>query len=117
MAVSSSPISIGIPEKQGAFHLPTLLPVFPEYNFAPILGVKGVLLPSCNFVHFNLTTSLQFDGNANQVVYIIPSQNLVVLRTGLSPPRTMETEWDNSALPNTIMCGIKKDKQISVPQR
>lgn len=58
-----------------------------------------------------------FDGNANQVVYIIPSQNLVVLRTGLSPPRTEKTEWDNSILPNIILGGIRKDKQISVPQQ
>ncbi|MCY3988525.1 MAG: serine hydrolase [Gammaproteobacteria bacterium] len=58
-----------------------------------------------------------FDGNANQVVYTVPSQNLVILRTGLPPPRNENTEWDNSVLPNTIMRGIIKDQRSSVPQR
>lgn len=57
-----------------------------------------------------------FDGNANQVVYIIPSQNLVVLRTGLPPARGEGVEWDNAYLPNTIMRGIVKDKRVSTPQ-
>lgn len=42
-----------------------------------------------------------FDGNSNQVVYIVPSKNLIVLRTGGRPPR--EPEWDNSFLANTIL--------------
>lgn len=57
-----------------------------------------------------------FDGNANQVVYLVPSQGLVVLRTGLSPARGENVEWDNAYLPNTIMRGIVKDKRVSVPQ-
>ncbi|MEQ8735113.1 MAG: serine hydrolase [Rhodospirillaceae bacterium] len=57
-----------------------------------------------------------FDGNANQVVYIVPSQNLVVLRTGLPPARGEGIEWDNSYLPNAIMRGIYKDQRVSVPQ-
>ncbi len=57
-----------------------------------------------------------FDGNANQVVYIVPSQNLIVLRTGLPPVRNEDTEWDNAYLPNTVMRGIVKDKGVSVPQ-
>jgi CubicO group peptidase (beta-lactamase class C family) len=46
-----------------------------------------------------------FDGNGNQVVYIVPSADLVVLRTGPRPPA--EPEWDNSFLPNTIISGIQ----------
>lgn len=42
-----------------------------------------------------------FDGNGNQVTYIVPSQKLVILRMGNSPPK--ELEWDNSFLPNTIL--------------
>ena len=57
-----------------------------------------------------------FDGNANQVVYVVPSQNLVILRTGRAPPLTEHTEWDNSFLPNTIIRGIVKDRRVSQPQ-
>jgi hypothetical protein len=45
-----------------------------------------------------------FDGNANQVVYIVPSLDLIILRVGDPPPR--EPEWDNAILPNLIMSGI-----------
>lgn len=57
-----------------------------------------------------------FDGNANQVVYAVPSQNLVILRTGRPPPRDENTEWDNSVLPNTIMRGINRNRRASSPQ-
>ena len=57
-----------------------------------------------------------FDGNMNQVAYIIPSQALIILRTGSMPPRNDESEWDNSYLPNTIMRGTAKDKGHSEPQ-
>jgi CubicO group peptidase (beta-lactamase class C family) len=42
-----------------------------------------------------------FDGNSNQVVYMIPSQNMIVLRTGGDPPK--EAPWDNSVLPNLLI--------------
>ena len=58
-----------------------------------------------------------FDGNANQVVYVVPSQDLAVLRMGLPPPRDEDAEWDNSYLPNTIIRGIVKDRRASAPQR
>ncbi len=45
-----------------------------------------------------------FDGNSNQVVYIVPSAKLVVLRVGDSPSKT--PEWDNSLLPNTLLRGM-----------
>lgn len=57
-----------------------------------------------------------FDGNLNQVVYVIPSQDLVILRTGGPPPRSSEQEWDNSYLPNLVMRGIIADKRTSMPQ-
>jgi catechol 2,3-dioxygenase-like lactoylglutathione lyase family enzyme len=57
-----------------------------------------------------------FDGNMNQVVYVIPSQDLVILRTGGAPPRGDGSEWDNAYLPNTILRGIVRDKRTSVPQ-
>jgi CubicO group peptidase (beta-lactamase class C family) len=48
-----------------------------------------------------------FDGNANQVAYIVPSQELVILRVGNAPPADLG--WDNSYLPNTILRGIDRD--------
>lgn len=45
-----------------------------------------------------------FDGNANQVVYIVPSLSLVIVRTGEQPPAA--PEWDNTVLPNTIIRGL-----------
>ena len=57
-----------------------------------------------------------FDGNANQVVYVVPSQQLIVLRTGNNPPKSPGKEWDNTYLPNTIMRGIVKAKGTSTPQ-
>ena len=42
-----------------------------------------------------------FDGNSNQVVYMIPSQNMIILRTGARPPQ--DKEWDNTTLPNILI--------------
>lgn len=49
-----------------------------------------------------------FDGNSNQVVYIVPSEQLVILRVGDAPPRAAGREWDNAMLPNTILRGIRR---------
>lgn len=46
-----------------------------------------------------------FDGNSSQVVYILPTYNMVVLRLGSNPPKS--PEWDNSFLPNTLIKGLK----------
>ena len=48
-----------------------------------------------------------FDGNSNQVVYIVPSQELVILRMGERPPQS--PEWDNAFLPNTLLRAIQPD--------
>lgn len=50
-----------------------------------------------------------FDGNANQVVFIVPSAELVVLRVGGTPPRGPEGEWDNSRLPNLLLRALAAD--------
>lgn len=42
-----------------------------------------------------------FDGNSNQVVYMIPSQDMIILRTGGRPPQ--EAQWDNTVLPNLLI--------------
>ncbi len=58
-----------------------------------------------------------FDGNSNQVVYIVPSLRLIVLRTGDSAPRDLP-EWDNAFLPNTIMRGasLRPGESPPIPQ-
>lgn len=49
-----------------------------------------------------------FDGNSNQVVYIVPSRRLIVLRTGDNPPKS--PEWDNSRLPNLLLRALGPSK-------
>lgn len=56
-----------------------------------------------------------FDGNANQVVYIIPSERLVILRMGDNPPRGEGREWDNTVLPNTVLRGILRARAGPAP--
>jgi CubicO group peptidase (beta-lactamase class C family) len=41
-----------------------------------------------------------FDGNGNQVAFMVPSRDLVILRLGHFPPGDMT--WDNAYLPNLI---------------
>lgn len=55
-----------------------------------------------------------FDGNANQVVYIVPSQRLIILRTGGNPPR--DDEWDNSYLPNLLISALQGSDGDAAPQ-
>lgn len=55
-----------------------------------------------------------FDGNGHQVLYVVPSEGLAVLRTGTAPPPP--AEWDNARLPNLLLAGIVKDRGTSVPQ-
>jgi CubicO group peptidase (beta-lactamase class C family) len=47
-----------------------------------------------------------FDGNADQVLYMIPSAKLAILRMGDAPPKS--PEWDNAYLPNLILRAIGK---------
>lgn len=55
-----------------------------------------------------------YDGNANQVVYIVPSEDLVIMRVGNMPPR--DKRWDNTFVPNTIMRGIIRAPGEVAPQ-
>jgi CubicO group peptidase (beta-lactamase class C family) len=54
-----------------------------------------------------------FDGNSNQVAWIVPSEDLVILRVGDQPPRA--PEWDNTAIPNTILRGIVRKPGEAAP--
>jgi CubicO group peptidase (beta-lactamase class C family) len=55
-----------------------------------------------------------FDGNSNQIVYMIPSERLIVLRTGDTPPKS--PEWDNSKLPNIVLRGLDGRKAKPQPR-
>ncbi len=48
-----------------------------------------------------------FDGAEGRVVYIVPSEDLVIVRTGFRP-LPGQPEWDNAYLPNTIIRGINR---------
>ena len=54
-----------------------------------------------------------FDGNSNQVIYIVPSVRLVVARLGNRP--AAGSEWDNAYLINTVLRGL--DEEIRVRLR
>jgi CubicO group peptidase (beta-lactamase class C family) len=67
----------------------------------PARGIRGVL----HSEPYLSDDVVMFDGNSNQIVYIVPSQQLVVLRLGPTPPRN--AEWDNAKLVNTLLRGLK----------
>lgn len=57
-----------------------------------------------------------FDGNGHQVAYIIPSADMIILRTGSWMPK--DVTWDNSVLPNTLLAGIDfPDGSAPIPQK
>jgi len=68
----------------------------------PDIGLPGVL----HSEPYLADDLVLFDGNGNQVVYIVPSLDLVILRTGKTPPKD-GAEWDNAFLPNTIIRGLR----------
>ena len=49
-----------------------------------------------------------FDGNGNQVVYILPSRNIVIMRLGPRP--RSELKWDNSFIPNSVSRFLDKSE-------
>ena len=55
-----------------------------------------------------------FDGNGHQVVYMIPSANMVVLRMGSRPAQ--ELEWDNTVLPNLLIRDAFRNSVDQLPE-
>ena len=88
----------------------------------PYVEKRGSLHPSMPFGQtphsepYAADDLFLFDGNANQVVYIIPSTGMVILRVGNRP--TQELPWDNVYLPNTLIEGIqwKAGEARPIPQ-
>jgi CubicO group peptidase (beta-lactamase class C family) len=84
------------------------------FNPLTVRGVRGTL----HSQPYLADDMFMFDGNANQIVYIVPSQQLIIVRTGNPPPRGAGIpEWDNSFLPNTLIGGIVRNKGTSIVQR
>ena len=84
------------------------------FNPQTVRGVRGTL----HSEPYLADDVFMFDGNANQIVYIIPSQQLIIVRTGNAPPRGPNVpEWDNAFLPNTLIRGIIAAKGTSVAQK
>ncbi len=56
-----------------------------------------------------------FDGNSNQVIYIVPSARLIVARLGKRPPA--DTQWDNAYLINTVLRGLDDESKAGLRQQ
>jgi CubicO group peptidase (beta-lactamase class C family) len=68
----------------------------------PDRGTKGVLQSA----PFKAQDVMMFDGNGSQVAYLIPSRDLVIMRLGDTPPKSLE--WDNAYLPNLLTEAIDR---------
>ena len=55
-----------------------------------------------------------FDGNSNQVVTMIPSLDMIILRTGDNPPR--DREWDNAFVPNLLIADAVREGRAPLPE-
>lgn len=55
-----------------------------------------------------------FDGNSNQIVYMIPSADMVVLRMGDRP--AAQVEWDNAFLPNLLIRDAHRAPDVAMPE-
>lgn len=77
-------------------------------TYAERRGFQNPARPGPKVLHsepFLARDLVMFDGNSDQVVYIVPSAKLIVMRTGDSPPKA--PEWDNAFLPNTVLRGLR----------
>lgn len=76
-------------------YVPWRGPLNPEYELGRIFHGEPYLADDL----------FLFDGNARQVVYIIPSAGLVILRVGRWPQSGVD--WDHTVAPNTLLRGIE----------
>ncbi len=89
----------------------------PNYGFQTWLGTewqenrgygKGIPVTVSHSEPFLAGDVVYFDGSGGQRVYIMPSHELVIVRTGPggTDPATGNFDWDDAVLPNTIVRGI-----------
>ncbi|MFK7830468.1 MAG: serine hydrolase domain-containing protein [Congregibacter sp.] len=91
------------------------------YVAGPYIEMRGAANPDVSFgktkhgeVYLDKDLYL-FDGNGNQVVYIVPRHGLIALRVGSRPPK--ERPWDNSAMPNTLLRALRDNTGATlIPQ-
>ena len=50
---------------------------------------------------FTATDMIDIDGFGGQRIYIVPSQQLIIIRTGRA-----QTKWDDAVIPNAILRGL-----------
>ncbi len=94
-----------------------MMGVYVAGAYAPRRGFFGPGQPGPQVLHsepYLARDLIVFDGNADQVVYIIPSADLVALRMGPAPPKS--PEWDNSKIPNILLRGIDWQGRPPTPQ-
>ena len=56
-----------------------------------------------------------FDGNGNQVLYMIPSANMVIMRLGRRAPEGVP-EWDHAYLPNLLISDAFRKEPSAMPE-
>lgn len=75
------------------------------YNGARYAEYRGAQNPdygggTYHSAPYTASDIILFDGNGNQVIYMLPSQNLIIARFGSWPDKALG--WDNAFLPNLI---------------
>ena len=70
---------------------------------------KGVPASIRHSEPFAAEDIVYFDGSGGQRVYIVPSEDLVIVRTGPGgmDPKTGVFTWDDSVLPNLVIRGLR----------
>ncbi len=92
----------------------------PNYGLQTWLGTewqelrtygKGVPTGVPHSEDFAADDLFYFDGSGGQRVYVIPSEDMVIVHTGNGGinPNTGNFDWDEALLPNMILRGIKRD--------
>ncbi len=89
----------------------------PNYGLQTWLGTewqenrgygKGIPITVQHSEAFAADDVVFFDGSGGQRVYVVPSHDLVIVRTGPggTDPVTGNFDWDDAKLPNTIIRGL-----------
>ena len=95
-------------------------PLNPNYGYHVWLGTvhepergygKGVPAFVPHSAPFAADDVVYFDGAGGQRVYIVPSHELVIVRTGLPArdPATGAFLWDDALLPNILIAGVSSE--------